>query len=165
MPVLSSPSASRRGVTLIEMVVVMTLLGLLVSVTYPSIATGVDSLRLNSAAESIASFMNAGVNHAERRRVPVMVEVSKDDNALRMSSTETDWTRKLEMPDGIVVQGVEPAPPAPPEYENRLFRFVLYPGGTPPRIAVTIENQRRARRIVRLDPVTGVPQIERTVAP
>ncbi len=165
MPVLPSPSAPRRGVTLIEMVIVMTLLGLLVSVTYPSIASGFDSLRLNSAAESIASFMNAGMNHAERRRVPVMVEVSRDDNALRLSSPETDWTRKLEMPEGVAVQGVEPAPPAPPEYENRLFRFVLYPGGTPPRIVVTIENQRRARRIVRLDPVTGVPQIERAVAP
>jgi hypothetical protein len=129
------------------------------------VASGLDSLRLNSAAESIASFLNAGLNRAEGRRVPVMVEVSKDSNSLGLSSTEPGWVRKLEMPDGVTVDAVEPAPPAPPEYENRLFRFLLYPGGTPPRLAVTIVNQRGSKRAVRLDPMTGVAQIERTAAP
>jgi prepilin-type N-terminal cleavage/methylation domain-containing protein len=163
--VKSSSPAGRRGVTLIEMLIVVALVGLLASLTYPSVASGIDSLRLNSAAESIASFLNAGLNHAERRRVPVMVEVSKDDNALRLSSTEPGWVRKLELTEGVSVEGVEPAPPAPPEFENRLFRFLLYPGGSPPRIAVTIVNRRGSRRIVRVDPVTGVPEIERTVGP
>lgn len=165
MSVKFSSPAGRRGVTLIEMLIVVALVGLLASLTYPSVASGIDSLRLSSAAESIASYLNAGLNHAERRRVPVMVEVSKDDNALRLSSTEAGWVRKLEMPDGVAVESVEPAPPAPPEYENRLFRFVLYPGGTPPRIAVIIANQRGFRRMVRLNPVTGVPEIERAVGP
>jgi len=160
----SSP-ARRRGVTLIELLIVVALLGLLASVTYPSVAAGLDSLRLTSAAESVASLLNAGLNHADRRRVPVMVEVSRDDNTLRLSSTEAGWTRKLQMPDGVTVESVEPAPPAPPEFENRLFRFFLYPGGAPPRIAVTIVNQRRAKRIVRLNPVTGIPEIERGVEP
>ncbi len=158
----SSP-ARRRGVTLIELLIVVALLGLLASVTYPSVAAGLDSLRLTSAAESVASLLNAGLNHADRRRVPVMVEVSRDDNSVRLSSTEPGWTKKLPMPDGVTVESVEPAPPAPPEYENRLFRFLLYPGGSPPRLAVTIANQRHAKRIVRLNPVTGVPEIETVV--
>jgi len=157
--------ARRRGVTLIEMVIVVALLGLLAGITYPSVAAGIDSLRLGSAAESIASFLNAGMNHAERRRVPVMVEVAKSENALYLRSTETGWVRKLEMPDGVLVHDVEPVPPAPPGEEPNLVRFLLYPGGTPPRIAVTVVNHRGAMRIVRVNPVTGVSEIQRTVEP
>ena len=38
--------------------------------------------------------------------------------------------------------------------------FLLMPGGVPPRIGVQLRNRRGARRIVRIDPITGVPQIE-----
>jgi hypothetical protein len=34
------------------------------------------------------------------------------------------------------------------------------PGGVPPRIGVELRNSRGSRRIVRVDPITGVPQIE-----
>ena len=33
------------------------------------------------------------------------------------------------------------------------------PGSAPPRIAIDIFNDRGAHRIVKLDPVTGVPEI------
>jgi prepilin-type N-terminal cleavage/methylation domain-containing protein len=158
-------AARRRGVTLIEMVIVVSLLALLAGIMYPSVASGLDSLRLSSAAESIASFLNAGMNHAERRRVPVMVEVVKSENALYLRSTEAGWVRKLEMPDGVLVHDVQPVPPAPPEEEHALVRYMLYPGVTPPRIAVTVANLRGAKRIVRVDPVTGVSEIQRTVEP
>jgi len=40
-------------------------------------------------------------------------------------------------------------------------RVVLFPGGVAPRIGVEIANRRGTRRIVRVDPITGTPQIER----
>lgn len=165
MAAIRHEPARRRGVTLIEMLIVVSLLALLAGITYPSVASGLDSLRLSSAAESIASFLNAGLNHAERRRVPVMVDVAKSENALYLRSTEPDWVRKLEMPDGVLVHDVQPVPPAPPGEEHNLVRFLLYPGGTPPRIAVTVVNRRGAKRIVRVDPVTGVTEILRAVEP
>ena len=165
MTAIRHEPARRRGVTLIEMVIVVSLLALLAGIMYPSVASGLDSLRLSSAAESIASFLNAGMNHAERRRVPVMVDVAKSENALYLRSTEAGWVRKLEMPDGVFVQDVQPVPPAAPEEEHNLVRYLLYPGGTPPRITVTVGNLRGGKRIVRVDPVTGVSEIQRTVAP
>jgi hypothetical protein len=38
---------------------------------------------------------------------------------------------------------------------NGVRRFLIYPGGAPPRIAVEIENSRGRRRTVDLDPFTG----------
>ena len=39
-------------------------------------------------------------------------------------------------------------------------RFIVMPDGAPPRVGIQIANRRGARRIVRVDPMTGVPRIE-----
>ncbi len=150
---------SRRGVTLLEMVIVMTLIGLLSAVAYPSIAAGVDTLRLNGASDSIVSFLNAALNRAERRQELVEVTITKADRSLGMRSSEPGFSRSIVLPEGVSISGVLPAVP---DEESAVRRFVLYPGGTLPRIGVEIENKRGAGRIVRVDPITGVPQIERT---
>jgi len=40
---------NRRGVTLLEMLIVVALIGLLAGITFPAVTSGIDSLRLNSA--------------------------------------------------------------------------------------------------------------------
>ena len=39
--------------------------------------------------------------------------------------------------------------------------FFVYPGGTAPRIGVELRDRRGSRRFVRVDPITGVPVIEK----
>ena len=48
--------------------------------------------------------------------------------------------------------------PARPDQPRR---YLLYPGGAPPRLGILLENRRGTRRMVVLDPITGVPAIER----
>ncbi|MBI4905267.1 MAG: hypothetical protein HY820_16655 [Acidobacteria bacterium] len=129
-----------------EMLIVVTLIGLMVGVSFPSVSSGVDTLRLSSGADSVASFLNAALNRAERRQQVVEVTVSKAENKLTMRSTEKGFLRELTMPAGVTV-----------ESDQRVF---LYPGGTVPRIAVELANKRGMRRLVRVDPMTGVPEIE-----
>lgn len=149
---------SARGVTLIEMLIVVALIGLLVGIVFPSVSAGVDTLRLNAATDALASFFNAGLNRAERRQQVVEVTISKADRALWLHSTEPGFERKLELPQGVTIVAVTPESPLPEEGPRR---FLLYPGGTLPRIAVEIANARNAHRMVRVDPITGVPQVER----
>ena len=47
------------------------------------------------------------------------------------------------------------------EEKDGVRRFVLYPGGVVPRIGLELANRKGTHRIVRVDPITGVPQIER----
>jgi hypothetical protein len=42
---------------------------------------------------------------------------------------------------------------------------MVYPGGAVPRVGVEIVNARGVHRIVRVDPITGVPRIEQPEAP
>lgn len=147
-----------RGVTLMEMLIVMTLIGLMSAVAYPSISAGVDSLRLNSASDSIVSFLNAALVRAERRQELIEVTISKAERSLTLRSSEPGFVKTLTLPDAVSIAGILPAVA---EEEDAVRRFVLYPGGNLPRIGVEIENRRGVRRTVRVDPITGVPQVER----
>jgi prepilin-type N-terminal cleavage/methylation domain-containing protein len=158
MPTLSVGTINKRGVTLVEMLVVVAIISIMIGVSFPAINSGIDSLRLNSAASSIVSFMNAGLNRAARRQDPVEVTISKADNALSMRSTEASFSRELNMPEGVRIVKVLPELQVEDEGPRT---FMLYPGGTVPRFGVQIENRRRVERIVSVDPITGVPRIER----
>jgi len=152
----------QRGITLVEMLIVMALLGLMAGIVFPSVSSGIDSLRLISASDSIVTFLNGALNRAERRQQVMEVEISKAQNALWLRSTEPGFVRKLELPEGVVIRAILPAVPSDPE-APRLF--VVYPGGTPPAVGVEIANRRAERRLVRVDPITGVSRVERLEEP
>ena len=148
-----------RGVTLIELVVVVALISLMAGIAFPAITSGIDTLRLNAATNSIVNFLNSGLDRAERRQQMVEITVSKSANALEMHSTVKEFERKLALPDGVTITHVLPEledqdPSAP-------RTFVLYPGGTVPGFGIELINRRKVERIVRVDPITGVPRVER----
>ena len=147
----------RRGVTLIEMLVVVGIIALAAAIAFPSINSGVDSLRLRSASDSIVSFLNSGLNRAERLRQIVEITISRNDNAITMRSEDPNFVRQLAMPEGIKIVKLHPELFGEEENERR---FVLYPGGTVPRFGIEIANRRDVHRIVRVDPITGVPLVE-----
>jgi prepilin-type N-terminal cleavage/methylation domain-containing protein len=146
-----------RGITLLEMVVVVAIIGLIAGISFPAASAGIDSMRLASAADSLASFLNAAVNRAERRQQPLELVISPKDNLLALYSNDPKFTRELKMPDGVTIEAV--LPKIPDDFEG-VRRLILLPGATVPGIGIQIANRRGARRIVRLDPMTGFPRVE-----
>src|SRR5438132_8744055 len=57
-----------KGVTLIEMMVVAAIIGLIAAISFPSASAGIESVRLVSATDSVATFLNGAVNRVERRQ-------------------------------------------------------------------------------------------------
>ena len=151
------PRRSQRGVTLLEMLLVVALIGLMAGLVFPAMTSGIDSLRLSSATNAVVSFLNGALNRAERRQEVVEIEIAMADGALRLRSTRPDFRRELRLPEGVSIRRVLPEPPGE-SHGGR--RFVVYPGGTAPRIGVELMNAQGRRRLVRVDPVTGVPQVE-----
>src|SRR5947207_7237795 len=146
-----------RGVTLIEMMVVAAIIGLLAATSFPSASAGIESVRLVSATDSVATFLNAAVNRVERRQQPIELIVSPRENRIWLYSNEPGFTRELKMADSIVIEGV--LPPVEEDADGAR-RFLLMPGATIPGIGVQLANRRGAHRIVRLDPMTGFPRVE-----
>jgi prepilin-type N-terminal cleavage/methylation domain-containing protein len=155
---ISPVGNSRRGVTLIELVIVVAIVGLIAGITYPSVSSGLESVHLASAADTVAAFLNAAMNRAERRQEIVELLISLKDNTMVVHSTEPGFERKIELPDGITIAAVLPA--LPEQDPNAPRQFILMPGGTAPRAGIEIRNRKGTRRIVRVDSMTGVPRIE-----
>ena len=147
----------KRGVTLIEMLVVVTIIGILGGISVPAASAGIDSVRLASATQSVAAFLNAAVDRAERHEEPVELTISPSENLFTLVTNEPGFSRELKLPDGIALEAVLPELP---EGSDPVRRIVLMPGATVPGIGIQLANRHGSRRIVRLDPMTGFPRVE-----
>lgn len=149
---------TKAGVTLIEMVVVVAIIGLMIAISFPTVAAGLDSVRMSSATGSVSAFLNSAENRAERRQQPVALSISMRDNSIAMYSNEPGSDHKLKLPDGISIQAILPALEG--ETPDQPRQLILMPGATAPAIGILLGNEHGARRIVRLDPMTGFPRVE-----
>jgi len=148
----------QAGVTLIEMLMVVTILSIMVGISFPSVSAGIDSLRLITSADSVAALLNGAMNRADRRQEPVEILIDRETNSLSVRSVQPGFVRRYDLPDGVRVRSLLPRMP---ESERGQRSFWVLPGGSFPRFGVELENRRGARRIVRVDPITGAPEIRR----
>jgi type II secretory pathway pseudopilin PulG len=132
------------------MIVVAAIIGLIVGVSFPAISAGLDSVRMVSATDSVAAFLNAAVNRAQRRQEAVEVIIDYKENQLLAYSNDPGFVRELKLPDGILLESEQQEPK----------RIILLPGGSVPGLAIQLMNRRGGHRIVRLDPMTGYPRVE-----
>jgi prepilin-type N-terminal cleavage/methylation domain-containing protein len=151
---------SQRGVTLLELLIVMTIIAVMTAVTYPTAIAGLDSLRLRSSADRVMNFLNLALDRADRVQQVVEIRISPQENAMSARSMDLTLNRTLEIEAPVRIASVGPAEPyptvdtAPPDDAQR--RFLLYPGGTPPRITIELETKEGRKRRVFVDPVTGM---------
>ena len=151
---MSVGATSRRrnsGVTLIELLIVLTLIALVTGISYPSAAAGVESLRLRSVSDQVTNFLNSAIDRAGRREQVIEVWIAPKDNVLIARSPDLQYSRRLDLPDGYRILAVLPAAEVNPDEPRR---FLMYPGGTIPRIGIEITNRAGSKRMVSVDPFT-----------
>ena len=137
---------ARAGVTLIEMLIVMAIIGLIAGISFPSVSSGLEGIQLRSAADGVANFLTAAMTRADRREQAIEVIVTPASGTLTLLSSEAGYTRSYELENGIRIAGDQP------------IEFLLLPGGAPPAVSIDLYNRHGVHKVVRIDPVTGVPQ-------
>lgn len=142
-----------------EMLVVVAIASIMIGISFPAVSSGIDSLRINTAGDNIVSFLNGGLTRAERKQMVVEVTIMRAGGTLSMRSPDGLFVKEMSLPEGVTIEKILPEMPMLDESAPR--RFLIYPGGVVPRFGVQLLNRRGVRRIVRVDPITGVPQIER----
>ena len=147
-------TSRQSGVTLVEMLIVVMIIALIAGITFPALAAGLASVRLNSASGSAASFLTATMNRVERRELPAAVVIAPKENEVEVFTAASGEKpeQTLHMPPGIFIEG---------DAGNAPRRFLLEPGGAFPRVTLVLRNAKGARRSIKIDPATGVPDIAR----
>jgi prepilin-type N-terminal cleavage/methylation domain-containing protein len=152
-----APRRRETGVTLIELLIVLTLIALVTGISYPSAAASVESLRLRSVSDTVVSFLNTAIDRAGRRQQVIEVWIAPKDNVLIARSPDLEFSRRLDLPDGYHILAVLPPAEVNPDEPRR---FLLYPGGTVPRIGIEFANRAGNKRLVSVDPFTELTRAE-----
>ena len=147
----------RRGVTLIEMLIVMALVALVAGMAAPSVSAVLDTLRLRSTSDAIIGFLNTALARADTRQQVVEIVISTAEGTLIAISADRGFQKRLEIASPIKILSVQPALVADADDQNQTRRFLVYPGGSVPKITIEIGNSKGRKRLVSIDPITGVP--------
>jgi prepilin-type N-terminal cleavage/methylation domain-containing protein len=143
----------RRGITLLEMLIVVSLIALLTGLSYAPLAAGVETLRLRSASDVVLGFLSAAMDRAERKQAVVEVQILPVENVLLARTADQSFLKRVDLPEGMKIARITPELPGTDPRAVR--RFLFYPGGAVPQIGVELVNSRGRRRIIRMDPLTG----------
>ncbi len=147
----------QSGVTLIEMLLVVGIVGLMAGLALPSFTSGLDGLRLRSASNTVASALNIAINTADRRQLPVQLSIQPSQNRIVLRAAESMRDQIFEIPGGIRIRRILPALFLDEAKSDRYV--IVYPNGAPPQLLVELENPRGTLRQVKLDPITGVAKV------
>ena len=150
--------SKEAGVTLVEMLIVVALIGLLTAVSYPSAAAGLDSMRLRSASNEVVSFLNLALERSVRHQQVVEIRITPIENTMTARTADGSFTRTASVMEPVRILSVRPVPPG---IDPRVMRrFLVYPGGSVPQIGIEIGTTSGRKKIVSVDPVTGMPKSE-----
>jgi type II secretion system protein H len=140
-----------RGITLLEMLVVMTLIGLLAAIAAPSVGSGVETVRLRSTSERLAATLRTARTRAMRARHYMQVSVDPKSGVVELRDLEggsvASSVASWEIPSTIQVQS------------DQRLAFLVYPDGGAQAMLVTLRNQRGRELEVALDPFTLFPSV------
>jgi type II secretory pathway pseudopilin PulG len=153
-PWLRSGSTDQRinrttssGITLVELLVVVALIGLMVSITFPTLTAGLDGFRLRAAVDHAGTFFHQARVQADRRQQAVQVTADTEANQLRALAVDASWRDTLDFANGVrIVQ--------PPGRHS----WLLYPGAPPPQVRLLLEAQTGGQRGLSINIFTGVAE-------
>lgn len=125
----------------------MAIVAAMMAVAYPNVTSGLEGIRVRSAASQAGAFWATARQRADRFQEVVQVTVDPKARALRAVSAVGDWSESLELEAGMFI--------ATPEEPRS---WLLYPGTPSPQFALVLEGEQGARAGVKVHVLTGVPE-------
>lgn len=149
-----------KGVTLVELLVTMAILGILATITVPSLSSWYSGYSLRAAARKIAITLELAKMKAISRNLEHRVEFDVNNNTFRISrknpTPPPDWipeTDYMDLPSGITIANIT-------NPQDKEFN----PDGTSSSGGIYLQNSSGDQYSITLTTTTGRVKIGKTVS-
>ena len=144
-----------RGVTLLELLVVMALASLLLALVFPAVGAGLGTLELRTSAQRLAAAAKFARDQAVYQHRLFQLVIDRDAGTVSVMDGEGNSRRSFAIPAGVRFEEILPADE---RTQSGLRRFVFFPDGGSVAFEIILGNQRRRIR-VSSDPLTGFAKV------
>lgn len=140
-------SRSRAGISLIELLIVMAIVGLMLGIAYPNVSSGLDGIRLKANVSRAGAFWSAARQRADRFHEVVQVTVDPKANELRALAADSTWREAYQLDESIRIAGLQEP-----------VRYLIYPGTPSPKFELRLTSTSGGSSGLRVNILTGVPE-------
>jgi len=141
-----------RGVTLLELVIVLALLSLAVALVLPRFGNWIDEWTLRSTAERLAQTVRDARTRALYEQGYYLLEINPAARRIRIVGVRSHFEKEFEIPAGIGVDDGEVQPPS-------VVRLMFPPSGTVGDRTLTLRNRRGSSYSIHVDFLLGAPVV------
>ncbi|HEY3132113.1 MAG TPA: prepilin-type N-terminal cleavage/methylation domain-containing protein [Acidobacteriota bacterium] len=143
---------SRRGFTLIEVVIVLVIIAVAMAVVMPSMRTGLAGMRLEAKGRDFVTLCRTARTLAVGEQRVYRIAVQRDRNIIFLADAYHDKVHDFGLSDEIKVSSVK--------FEGEESRdpavyISFYPNGRADDAELVLENDRGRKVIVKTDVITG----------
>ena len=155
----SPPRIGGSGFSLFELLVVLVLLSLAAAVVLPSFTTGMEGLRLNTAARNMVTKLkqvrSRAISEQKVFRVVFFLQknASENETAYVIRDEYGGEVEKMALPLGFNLI-------LDPELEPMVS---FYPNGRSSGFQLLVENRSESRLMVEVDPISGLARARRLI--
>jgi len=153
---------SQCGITLLEVLVVMTLMAILSALVYPSFGNALSDLRLKGAARQIISACRLAKWEAVSTRQPYRLLVDMEKNRFFVEDVAGRRSKEIDLSSGLRVFRTQKIA------ENGSadsVAFYFFPNGTAEAGSIVVRDSRGKDLTLKIDLLTGDASIQEQAAP
>lgn len=121
---------ARDGFTFIELLIVITLLGILTALSIPQFKRSAENMQLTNSSGQLQSYINFLIQRSLVETVPIRLVLDTQKNSYRAQRKEDiGYFRNFPLPEGIKMAADK----------QEIF---VYPDGTIDKITITLTNRQ-----------------------
>jgi general secretion pathway protein H len=144
-----------RGVTLLELLVVVALASILLAIVFPAVGSGLGTLALQSAGARVAAAARYARDQAVYRQKTFQLEINGQAGTVSVADLEGGGERSYQFPPAVRVKAILPGQDTGQIARRRFFFF---PDGAAPDFQVVLTNSQRQVTVIG-DPLTGTAKV------
>jgi prepilin-type N-terminal cleavage/methylation domain-containing protein len=145
------------GFTLLELMIVVLIIALVMTVSYPSLTRGASSIHLRATGRDVLNTFRYAREKAVTEQLGMKITVDRENQKITLASFVGDGSRTFVLPRDVKIQRMALAGS---EVTNGAMNIRFLPNGSSESAEVLLKSDHGAYLRIISDPITGGARID-----